>query len=102
MTETGAIAGAEEAGRNEAAAFDARLRELESREREARLIALAAEHPHAAGAAVTPALPGDLSTLEDLERQVQFLAEFRRAVLASKGWRAIETARRLLGRPQWR
>lgn len=92
-----AIACSKRCGEIEAEAFDLRLRELESREREARLILLVAEHSDLS--AVLPLAPhGDLHAVQQLQRQVQELATFQRAVVQSKGWRLVQMLRRPFGR----
>lgn len=100
MTDLEAIDLASDSGRAQAETFDRRLRQIEDGEREARRRRFDAPRGEVSsspsrGTAV------DLSTVEDLERQVRLLAEFRRAVLASRGWRALELLRRLTGRPRW-
>ncbi len=91
------IASAQRCGEVEAEAFDLRLRELESREREARLAVLVAERSDLS-AAPAPAPHGDVYTLAQLQRQVEELAAFNRAVLGSRGWRFVQLLRRPFGR----
>lgn len=89
---------AQRLGELEARAFDLRLRQLESRDREDRLTRLVAERPDLAA---TPApLPGgaDAAQVERLQREVALLAEFQSALLRSKGWRILQTLRRPFGR----
>ena len=91
------ITEAEHRGELDAEAFDLRLRELESREREDRLIRLVAERPDLAA---TPAAPNGpaAAQAEQLQRQVALLAEYQRAVVQSRGWRIVQFLRSLLGR----
>jgi|SRR5215212_6863 len=84
-------------GELEANAFDSRLRELESREREDRLTRLVAERPDLAA---TPALSHGAHSpeVERLRREVGLLADYHQAVLRSKGWRLVQALRRPFGR----
>jgi hypothetical protein len=84
---------AERRGELEARAFDLRLRELESREREDRLTRLVAERPDLAAVPAVPSGP-DAAQVEQLQRQVALLAEYQRAVINSKGWRVVQLLRR--------
>lgn len=89
---------AQRRGELEAKAFDLRLRQLESRDREDRMTRLVAERPDLA-AAPAP-LPGGADTVqvEQLRRQVAQLAEFQAALFRSKGWRVLQMMRRPFGR----
>ena len=82
-------------GRREAEAFDLRLREEETREREGRLAALdlaaGGEEDHEAESVS----PGEVWRLR---QEVKQLTEFRRAVLSSRSWRVLQRLRRLIGR----
>lgn len=83
-------------GRLEAESFDTALRERERCEREERLTRLAAgDEP-----AFEPAgLLGESSGATwRLQQDYERLAAFHHAVLHSKAWRAIQAARRLVGR----
>ncbi|MFL6198291.1 MAG: hypothetical protein ACJ76J_03860 [Thermoanaerobaculia bacterium] len=84
---------AEKCGELEARAFELRLRQLESREREDRLTRLVAERPDLAASPAAPAAPS-VSEIERLQREVTLLADFQQAVLRSKGWRAVQLLRR--------
>jgi hypothetical protein len=99
MNELDEIMAAERCGKLEAGAFDLRLRELESREREDRLTRLVAERPDLAVVPASPTVLGaDAVELEQLRRQVTLLAEYQHAVVNSRGWRVVQILRRLLGR----
>ncbi len=84
------------AGRGQAAAFDAVLRQTEDRERIDRLTRLAA----GAENDPWPADQGESAPTEvaRLQRQVEALSQFRAAVLSSRPWRVIQAVRRLFGR----
>jgi hypothetical protein len=92
------ITAAERYGELEAQAFDLRLRELESREREDRLIRLVAERPDLAAFPAQPVVRADAAEMEQLGRQVELLASYQRAVVNSKGWRFVQILRRPFGR----
>lgn len=82
-------------GRQEASAFDTALIARERQEREDRLtrIALIGDEP------VEPVWRVSSSDHAlRLERQVEQLQAFHQAVLTSRGWRMLQTARRLVGR----
>ena len=89
------LAAARLRGQREAEAFDLRLREEETREREERLAAL----DRAAGGAedheAERVSPGEVWRLR---QEVKQLTEFRRAVLGSRSWSVIQRLRRLVGR----
>ena len=89
---------AEDCGELEARAFDSRLRELESREREDRLTRLVAERPDLAAAPAPPLAGGDAAETERLRREVALLAEYQQAVVRSRAWRLIQLLRRPFGR----
>lgn len=91
------ITQAEHTGRMEAEAFDLRLRASESREREDRLTRLVAERPDLS-AAPMPLAVGDSALVGRLQREVELLAAFHRAVLHSRGWRLLQALRRPFGR----
>jgi hypothetical protein len=92
---------AERRGELEARAFDLRLRELESREREDRLTRLVVERPDLAATPEQPVLGSDVVLVAQLKRQVQLLADYQHAVVYSKGWRLVQILRRLIGRQPW-
>lgn len=85
---------AQRQGREEAEAFEAALRRAEDRQRGERLEELAAQDGGDTGADAESA-PTEIARLRS---QVEDLASFRNAVLASKPWQAAELVRRLLGR----
>ena len=89
---------AEDCGELEARAFDSRLRELESREREDRLTRLVAERPDLAAAPAPLPAGGDAAETERLRREVALLAEYQQAVIRSRAWRLIQLLRRPFGR----
>ncbi len=91
-----AVSSARDAGKAQAAAFDAALRQVEDRERTERLTRLAAGVENDPW----PEEPGESAPTEvaRLQRQVEALSQFRSAVLASRPWRAIQAVRRLFGR----
>lgn len=83
-------------GRAEAEAFDARLREVEDRERRERSERLAAGDDEVSWAGTGwESAPTEVARLRS---QVEALAAFRVAVLSSKPWRIIQSVRRLFGR----
>jgi hypothetical protein len=83
-------------GQLEAESFDAALRERERCEREERLTRLAAGDETAGEPA---ALFGESSgPTWRLRQDYERLASFHHAVVRSKAWRAIQAARRLVGR----
>jgi hypothetical protein len=84
------------AGRSQAEAFDARLRELEDRQRHERAERLAAGDE--AGPWAGPGWESAPTELARLRSQVEALAAFRAAVLRSRPWRVIQSMRRLVGR----
>ncbi|HEX7183748.1 MAG TPA: hypothetical protein VF756_18085 [Thermoanaerobaculia bacterium] len=84
-------------GRTEAEVFDLRLRAAEMREREDRFVRLLAERSDLS-AVGTPAGRGDAALLERLQREIDLLAAFHRAVLRSRGWRLLQAIRRIFGR----
>ena len=81
----------------EAETFDLRLRAIEAREREDRFARLVAERSDLS-AVGTPVGQGDTATIERLRREVDLLAAFQRSVVHSRGWRLVQTMRRVLGR----
>ena len=85
-------------GELEAKAFDARLRELESREREDRLTRLVAERPDLSSFPASPPGGADPAQMDRLQREVAMLAEYHHAVARSKGWRLLQALRRPFGR----
>lgn len=89
---------AERCGELEAKAFDLRLRELESREREDRLTRLVAERPDLAAFPAQPPGGADAAQVERLQREVTLLAEYQHAIAHSKGWRVLQALRRPFGR----
>jgi len=89
---------AERCGELEAKAFDLRLRELESREREDRLTRLVAERPDLAAVPAMPLGGADVAQVERLQREVAMLAEYQHAVARSRGWRLLQALRRPFGR----
>jgi hypothetical protein len=81
------------AGSRQAEAFDQSLRKREWQEREDRLAGLAG------GGDEEPSLRHASSEqLHHLERQVETLASFHRAVMSSRGWQMLQAMRRLMGR----
>lgn len=82
------------AGRRRAEAFDRSLREREHHEREERLAHLAGGGDEA----VEPLRQASSEQLRHLERQVELLAAFHRAVMGSRGWQMLQAMRRLMGR----
>ncbi len=97
MSESDETIQAKHLGRTEAEAFDLRLRAIESREREDRLARLVAERSDLS-AVGTPAGHSDTAAIERLRREVDQLATFQRLVMRSRGWRLVQTVRRLFGR----
>lgn len=89
---------AQRRGELEAKAFDLRLRQLESRDREDRLTRLVAERPDLAAVPAPPPGGVDPAQFERLQREVALLAEYQSAVHRSKGWRFVQMLRRPLGR----
>jgi hypothetical protein len=89
---------AERCGELEAKAFDSRLRELESREREDRLTRLVAERPDLSAFPTAPSGGADSSQVERLQREVALLADYHQAVARSRGWRLLQVLRRPFGR----
>jgi hypothetical protein len=84
-------------GRLEAERYDLGLRERESREREDRLVRLAAG-AEMAGEPVEFGATGGSSALWRLQQENERLSEFHRAVTHSKAWRLIQALRRPFGR----
>ncbi len=83
-------------GRAEAEAFDARLREVEDRQRHERSERLAAGDDE--GSSTGPGWESAPTEVARLRSQVEALSSFRAAVLGSKPWRVIQSVRRLFGR----
>jgi len=79
-------------GLSEAETFDRRLREIESRERDARFRD-ADQHEQGRSTAYQPALD-----VGRLKTRMEELVAFRNAVQESLVWRAAQVVRRLLGR----
>ena len=88
----------ERRGELEARAFDSRLRELESREREDRLTRLVAERPDLSSFPASPPGGADPGQMDRLQREVAMLAEYQLAVARSRGWRLLQVLRRPFGR----
>jgi hypothetical protein len=84
-------------GRLEAERYDLRLRERESREREERLVRLAAG-AETAGEPEEFVAGGGSSSLWRLQQDNDRLAEFHRAVVNSKAWHLVQALRRPFGR----
>lgn len=97
MNEPDEIVHTKRLGRMEAEIFDLRLRAVEMREREDRFVRLLAERSDLS-AVGTPAGWGDAARVERLQREVDLLAAFHRAVLHSRGWRLLQGIRRIFGR----
>jgi hypothetical protein len=91
------LAEARRFGRLEAERHDLGLREREGREREDRLVRLAAG-AETAGEPGESVATGSSSTLWRLQQENERLAEFHRAVTHSKAWRLIQALRRPFGR----
>jgi hypothetical protein len=83
-------------GRAEAEAFDAKLREVEDRQRRERSERLAAGDDE--GSWSGPGWDAAPTEVARLRSQVEALASFQAAVLRSKPWRVIQSVRRLFGR----
>lgn len=88
------IARARREGRRQAEEFDAALSAVERREREELLTRIAWR----AGDLLEPAGGASSSQLARLERQLEYFSSFHHAVLHSRGWRLLQTLRRLVGR----
>jgi len=97
MSETEEITEAMRHGRVEAQALDLRLRAVEGREREERLARLAGDRADLAAVA-THAPHGDTVLVDRLQREVEQLAAYQRAVVRSRGWRFVQMLRRPFGR----
>ncbi|HET9227263.1 MAG TPA: hypothetical protein VFR31_11395 [Thermoanaerobaculia bacterium] len=89
---------AQRLGELEARAFDLRLRQMESHDREDRLTRLVAERPDLAAVPVPLPGGGDAAQVERLQREVALLADYQQAVLHSKGWKLVQMLRRPFGR----
>jgi hypothetical protein len=88
---------AEHCGRLEAERFDLDLREMERREREDRLTRLASGGDDAV--AVAGLGPRESSELFlRMQRDLEQLSAFHRAVVRSKAWKLIQAVRRPFGR----
>lgn len=85
-------------GRLEAERYDLGLRERERREREDRLIRLAAGAETTGEETEDFAATGGSSSLWRLQQENERLAEFHRAVTHSRAWRLIQALRRPFGR----
>jgi hypothetical protein len=88
------LALARRAGRLAAETFDARLREVEEREREE----LIRRRYWSAGETYHSGLTSSPHSLWRLQQDVTRLASFHQAVLRSRAWRVVQWARRLVGR----
>jgi hypothetical protein len=86
---------AQRVARQQAETFEQALRDRERQEREDRLTRLA----WGGEESIEPQPRQDSSEqVQHLERQVEILASFHRAVLGSRGWQILQLMRRLMGR----
>jgi hypothetical protein len=94
------LAEARRGGRREAESVDLRLRRMEAREREDRLVRLVAER---SDLSTVPTHSGllECTRIERLERELGEVSAYQKAIIHSKGWRLAQLARRLLGRRAW-
>ena len=92
------LADARLAGRREAQLLDLRLRQREAREREDRLGRLVAERSDLSMAPATRGSIVDSVRIERLERELSEVTSYQSAILRSKGWKMVQSVRRLFGR----